>query len=139
MNLSFLKAQLLLLSISSSITTLKAEQANSRQDEKEKLLPPELASKSAQLGIKLYEEYGGRENFRIPQILAQENPLSVKEIYEILEFFENTEIDTRESGWENRSDPSVEWVRWLMMGGESAWEWARIVKRMRTATIEIPE
>lgn len=121
------------------MTTLKAQQAQSRQDEREKLLPPELASKSAQLGIELYEEYGGREQFRIPQILAERDPLSVKEIYEVLEFFENTEIDTRESGWENRNDPSVEWIRWLMMGGESAWEWARIVKRMRTAKIEIPQ
>lgn len=122
MNLSLLQAQLLLFSISSSMTTLKAQQAESRQDEREKLLPPELASKSARLGIELYEEYGGKEKFRIPQILAERDPLSVKEIYEVLDFFENTEIDTRESGWENRNDPSVDWIRWLMMGGESDWE-----------------
>jgi hypothetical protein len=113
-------------------------EANSSQAEEEKLLPPEQASAWAQLGIHLYEKYGGTQKFRLPQVLAQGIPISIKDIYEILDFFENTEIDRRGSGWDNKNNPSIDWIHWLLMGGDNAWMWARLVKRIRTAKIEIP-
>jgi hypothetical protein len=113
--------------------------ANSSQEEEEKLMPPELASKLAQLGICLYEQYGGFEKFRIPHLLAQSSPIPIKDIYEILDFFETNEFDRREAGWGWEYEPSVGWICWLMMGGDRAYSWARTVKRMRTAKIELPE
>ncbi len=108
-------------------------EANSSQEEEEKLLPPEPVSTMAQLGIHLYEKYGGTQKFRLPQVLAQGVPISIKDIYEILDFFENTEIDRRESGWNNINEPSFEWIRWLLMGGDAGWHWARTTKELASA------
>ncbi len=81
MDLLLLKAELLLLSLLRSSTSLQAEQAESSQDEEEKLFPPEAASKAAERGIYIYEKYGGTQKFRIPQLLAQGSPISIRDIY----------------------------------------------------------
>jgi hypothetical protein len=114
-------------------------EANSSQDEEEKLFPPEAVSQAAERGIYLYEKYGGTQKFRIPQLLAQATPISIKDIYQILDFFENNEFDKKALGWDYEYEPTIDWIRWLMMGSDRAWTWARIVKRMRTAKIEIPK
>ncbi len=139
MDLLLVKAELILLSLLHSSNSLQAEQANSSQDEQEKLLPPEAVSQTAERGIYLYEKYGGRQKFRIPQLLAQATPISIKDIYEILDYFENNEFDKTVLGWGYEYEPSIDWICWLLMGGDRAWTWARIVKRLRTAKIDIPQ
>jgi hypothetical protein len=139
MDLLLLKAELILLSLLRSSTNLKAEQAESSQDEEEKLCPPEAASKTAERGIYLYEKYGGTQKFRIPQLLAQASPISSRDIYEILDYFENNEFDRTTAGWGYEKEPSIDWICWLLMGGDHAWTWAKIVKRLRTTKIEIPK
>jgi hypothetical protein len=114
-------------------------EANSSQDEEEMLMPPEAVRYAADQGIYLYEKYGGVEDFRIPRLLAQATPISIKDVYQILDFFETNEFDMREPGWGDPDEPSVDWIRWLMMGTDRAWTWARIVKRLRTAKIELPK
>jgi hypothetical protein len=114
-------------------------EANSSQDKEEMLMPPEAVRYAAKRGIDLYEKYGGVEDFRIPRLLAQATPISIKDIYQILDFFETHEFDTREPGWGDQDEPSVDWIRWLMMGSDRAWTWARIVKRLRTAVIVFPQ
>lgn len=113
--------------------------ANSSQDEEEMLMPPEAVTYAAKRGIYLYEKYGGVEDFRIPRLLAQATLISIKDVYQILDFFETNEFDTREPGWGDLDEPSVDWIRWLMMGSDRAWTWARIVKRLRTAVIVFPQ
>lgn len=113
--------------------------ANSSQDEQDKLFPPETVSQAAERGIYLYEKYGGTQKFRIPQLLASASPISIRDIYEILDYFENNEFDKTEFGWGYEYEPSIDWIRWLMMGSDRAWTWARIVKRLRTAKIETPK
>lgn len=114
-------------------------EANSSQDEEEMLMPPDAVRSVADLGIYLYENYGGTQKFRIPHLLAQATPISIKDIYEILDFFETNEFNRREPGWGDQDEPSVNWICWLMMGGDRAWSWARTVKRLRTAVIVFPQ
>ncbi|HEY9802756.1 MAG TPA: hypothetical protein V6D25_20495 [Leptolyngbyaceae cyanobacterium] len=56
-----------------------------------------------------------------------------------LDYFENNDFDEKEVGWGYDNKPSIDWICWLLMGGDYAWTWARIVKRLRTAKIEIPQ
>jgi len=37
----------------------------------------------------------------------------------MLDFFENTKIDQSKPGWADKDYPSVDWIRWLLMGGEA--------------------
>ena len=126
------------LSLMLLLASRKQEEANGSQEEEVRLIPPVSVQKEAQLGIYLYEKYGGREKFRLPQALAQASPITLKDIDEILDFFENNEFDHKAPGWKNPAHPSIEWIRWLLMGGYIANKWAKTVKRITTAVIETP-
>ncbi|MBD2013739.1 hypothetical protein H6F96_07075 [Microcoleus sp. FACHB-53] len=126
------------LSLMLLLASRKEEEANGSQEEEVSLIPPVSVQEAAQLGIYLYEKYGGREKFRLPQALAQASPITLKDIDEISDFFENNEFDPRAPGWRSQASPSVEWIRWLLMGGYEARGWAKTVKRITTAVIETP-
>lgn len=126
------------LSLMLLLASRKEEEANGSQEEEVSLIPPASVQEVAQLGIYLYEKYGGREQFRLPQALAQATPITLKDIDELLDFFEHNEFDQRTPGWRNAEHPSIEWIRWLLMGGYRARDWAKTVKRITTAVIETP-
>jgi hypothetical protein len=130
------QVQLEILSLSLLVASLKEEEANGSKEEQARLTAPESVKKAAQLGISLYEQYGGRKELRLPQALAQEKPITFKDIDEMLDFFENSQIDHSKPGWGNKEYPSVDWIRWLLMGGNPGWHWASTTKQLASAMNE---
>lgn len=110
----------------------------SRQEEEGSVIAPPSVQNAAELGLRLYEEYGGGKKLRLPQALADGDSVTSKDIDEILDFFENAEIDQKKPGWGNRNYPSVDWIRWLLMGGDSSWQWANTVKELARDIDEKP-
>ena len=104
----------------------------SRQEEEGKVIAPPSVQSAAYLGLSLYERYGGGKELRLPQALADGKRITSKDIDEILDFFENAEIDQEKPGWGNQQYPSVDWIRWLLMGGDTSWRWANTVKELAT-------
>ncbi|MBD1906337.1 hypothetical protein NDI37_24310 [Funiculus sociatus GB2-A5] len=102
----------------------------SRQEEESSVITPLLVQNAANLGLSLYERYGGDKKLRLPQALADGKRLTFQDIDEILDFFENAEIDKKKPGWGNRNNPSADWIRWLLMGGDTSWQWANTVKEL---------
>jgi hypothetical protein len=102
----------------------------SRQEEEGNVIAPLLVQNAAKLGLSLYERYGGDKKLRLPQALANGKRVTSQDIDEILDFFENAEIDQEKPGWGNQSYPSVDWIRWLLMGGDTSWHWANTVKEL---------
>jgi hypothetical protein len=108
------------------------------QEEEGRVIPPVSVQEAAQLGLRLYEQYGGSKKLRLPQALADGDSVTSKDIDEILDFFENAEIDEKKPGWGNRNYPSVDWIRWLLMGGDTSWQWANTVKEVARDIKEKP-
>ena len=102
----------------------------SRQEEEGSVIAPVSVQGPAKLGLSLYERYGGSEKLRLPQALADGKRITSEDIDEILDFFENAEIDQEKPGWRNQQYPSVDWIRWLLMGGDKSWHWANTVKEL---------
>jgi len=67
---------------------------------------------------------------RLSQALAEGSPITAKDLDEMLDFFENTEIDQSNPGWGDNEFPSVDWIRWQLMGGIAGWHWARTTKEL---------
>lgn len=131
-----LKIQIELLSLSLLVASLKEEEANGSKEEQARLTAPLSVKKAANLGLSLYEQYGGSKELRLSQALAQEKPITFKDIDEMWDFFENSEIDKSKPGWGNKEYPSVDWIRWLLMGGTPGWHWASTTKQLASAMNE---
>jgi hypothetical protein len=101
-----------------------------RQEEERSVIAPVSVQSAAKLGLSLYERYGGSEKLRLPQALADGKRITSEDIDEILDFFENAEIDQEKPGWRNQQYPSVDGIRWLLMGGDTSWHWANTVKEV---------
>jgi hypothetical protein len=127
---SMIPVQMALLSLSILLA--------SRQEEEGSVIPPVSVQEAAQLGLRLYEQYGGSKKLRLPQALADGDSVTSKDIDEILDFFENAEIDGEKPGWGNQNYPSAEWIRWLLMGGDLCWQWANTVKELGAEIDEKP-
>lgn len=110
----------------------------SRQEEEGSVIAPPSVQNAAKLGLRLYEEYGGDKKLRLPQALADGDSVTSKDIDEILDFFEKAEIDQKKPGWGNQNYPSVDWIRWLLMGGDLSWQWANTVKELARDIDEKP-
>lgn len=70
---------------------------------------------------------------RLSQALAEASPITPDDIDEMLDFFENTEIDYSKPGWGNKEYPSVDWIRWLLLGGDAGYHWAITTKELAIA------
>jgi hypothetical protein len=125
MDAALLQVQLQVLSLSVLLV--------SREEKQGKLIAPGPVSNAAFLGLELYEKYGGSKKLRLPQALAQGSSITVKDLDEMLDFFENSEIDQSKPGWEDKEYPSVDWIRWLLMGGTAGLHWARTTKELASA------
>ena len=110
----------------------------SHQEEKGSVIAPVSVQNAAKLGLRLYERYGGDKKLRLPQALADGKRITFQDIDEILDFFENAEIDQEKAGWGNQQYPSVDWIRWLLMGGDTSWRWANTVKELAREIDEKP-
>ena len=73
---------------------------------------------------------------RLSQALAERSSITAKDIDEMLDFFENSSIDKSNPGWGDKEYPSVDWIRWLLMGGDAGWHWARTTKELASAMSE---
>ena len=110
----------------------------SHQEEKGSVIAPVSVQNAAKLGLRLYERYGGDKKLRLPQALADGKRITFQDIDEILDFFENAEVDKEKAGWGNQQYPSVDWIRWLLMGGDTSWRWANTVKELAREIDEKP-
>lgn len=125
MDAALLQVQLQLFSLSLLLA--------SRQEKQGKLIPPDAVNNAAFLGLELYGKYGGSKQLRLSQALAEGSPISAKDLDEMLDFFENSGIDQSKPGWGDKKYPSVDWIRWLLMGGDAGWHWARTTKELASA------
>jgi hypothetical protein len=108
----------------------------SHQEEQDKLIAPLSVRNATVLGLELYEKYGGRKKLRLSQALAQGSPITPQDIDQMLDFFENSNIEQRKPEWGNKEYPSVDWIRWLLMGGDAGRHWARTTKKLASAVSE---
>ncbi|MBD1809763.1 hypothetical protein H6F98_30580 [Microcoleus sp. FACHB-SPT15] len=102
----------------------------SRQEQQGKLIAPIPVQNEASRGLELYGKHGGSKKLRLSQALAEGSPITAKDLDEMLDFFENTEIDQSNPGWGDNEFPSVDWIRWQLMGGIAGWHWARTTKEL---------
>ena len=125
MDAGLLQVQLQVLSLSLLLTSDREKQG--------KLIAPVPVSNAAYTGLELYRKYGGSKKLRLSQALAQRSSITAKDIDEMLDFFENSNIDQSKPGWGDREYPSADWIRWQLMGGEAGWHWARTTKELASA------
>jgi hypothetical protein len=85
MDAALLQVQLQVLSLSLLLA--------SDQEKQGKLVAPGPVSNAAFLGLELYEKYGGSKKLWLPQALAERSPITPKDLDEMLNFFENSDID----------------------------------------------
>ncbi len=105
----------------------------SRQEEQGKLIAPGPVSNAAISGLELYGKHGGSKKLRLSQALAEGSSITAKDLDEMLDFFENSDIDQSKPGWGDKEFPSADWIRWLLMGGDAGWHWARTTKELASA------
>jgi hypothetical protein len=105
----------------------------SDEEKQGKLIAPGPVSNAAFLGLELYGKYGGSKQLRLSQALAEGSSITAKDLDEMLDFFENSDIDQSKPGWGDKEYPSADWIRWLLMGGTPGWHWARTTKELASA------
>jgi hypothetical protein len=65
----------------------------SRQEQQGKLIAPGPVSNAAITGLELYGKHGGSKKLRLSQALADRSSITAKDLDEMLDFFENSDID----------------------------------------------
>jgi hypothetical protein len=105
----------------------------SDQEKQGKLIAPGPVQNEASWGLELYGKHGGSKKLRLSQALAEGSAITAKDLDEILDFFENSDIDPSKPGWGDKESPSADWIRWLLMGGDAGWHWARTTKELASA------
>lgn len=89
--------------------------------------PPSSVSDQARMGLALRQQFGrggNADSTWITPDLAKQTPVPWKTILRMIEFFEIHEADKELDGWQDRTNPSHEWITWLMYGGTPGWRWA---------------
>ena len=83
---------------------------------------------NARLGLRLREEHGrggtAKGVARARDISNRVN-LSDRTILRMHSFFARHGAQQTAAGWEDRTDPSAQWIAWLLWGGDSGRRWAR--------------
>ncbi len=105
----------------------------SRQEQQGKLIAPLPVNNAAHTGLELYRKYGGSKKIRLSQALVEGSSITAKDLDEMLDFFENSDIDQSKPGWGDKEYPSADWIRWLLMGGDAGWHWAKTTKELTSA------
>ncbi|MFO5491589.1 MAG: hypothetical protein ACLBM6_03360 [Cuspidothrix sp.] len=98
-------------------------------DEKKRILIPFQVILSAKNGLELHSTFGGGKNIAVAKMLIGKRPVSLEHINQMVEFFETHEEDREDPMWRNQESPSVDYIRWCLMGGSCAYKWAVNVKR----------
>lgn len=107
---------------------LKCPNLQAAKEEDAQIIPPLPASTAAQAGLELHEKFGGGKNLKVARAIAQRQSLTSGDIDVIVDFFDNYEWDETDSGWLNHENPSVDWIRYLLMGSYPCMRWAKEVK-----------
>ncbi|NEO27239.1 MAG: hypothetical protein F6K03_10165 [Kamptonema sp. SIO4C4] len=113
--------------------SLECGKAQNKKKQKDGISPPDKACELSQEGIEIYRQLGGKQDLGLAPTIAKGHKLTMDNIYAILEFFRSFKGNPDEEGWGNRNHPSINWLSWLMMGGDDMYEWAKTVKRIHDA------
>lgn len=92
--------------------------------------PPKNVSDEAELGLKLrklFNRGGTSVGVARARDLKNRENLSEDTIKRMVSFFarHGAQIDRRDEGWENKENPSAEWIAWLLWGGDSGRDWSQ--------------
>lgn len=121
------------------ITSSQEVQANGSNEDEAEIIPPVPASRAAQFGLELHQKFGGGKNLKLAKAIAKQQSLTPKDIDTILDFCDNYVWDDTDAGWMNHENPSVDWIRYLLMGSYPCMRWARQVKNWLNGEGERPE
>jgi hypothetical protein len=102
------------------------------KQEQDQLKPPASVSEEASLGLSFYEQYGqpGKMDLQLSKKLAAQSLITSQDVNQMRDFFENAQIYTTGQHWENKKQPSADWIRWLLMGGDAGQHWVRTLKEL---------
>ena len=98
--------------------------------------PPQAVASAAKLGLELRREFnrgGTAVGVARARDLANRRSVSVKTLKRMRSFFarHGAQVDRRDEGWENRENPSPQWIAWLLWGGDPGRDWAeRLLRQM---------
>lgn len=127
MNTLLLQAQLAILHL-----TLLCSESEVQEGEVEEieLIPPRAASMAALRGLGLHKKFGRGKNLTLAEAISQEKSLIFEDINTMVDFFEKFKPDMDDPGWYNPEEPSVDWIRWSLMGDQSGKNWSIDTKKM---------
>ena len=94
--------------------------------------PPKGVATQAKRGLDLRDKHdrGGTEvGVRRAHQLADQKPVSDKDIKDIYSYFARHTVDKDGKGWGSRTDPSAGYIAWLLWGGDEGRAWALELKR----------
>ncbi|WP_295173035.1 hypothetical protein [uncultured Brevundimonas sp.] len=90
--------------------------------------PPKGVATQAKRGLDLRDKHdrGGTEvGVRRAHQLADQKPVSDKDIKDIYSYFARHTVDKDSKGWGSRTDPSAGYIAWLLWGGDPAERWIK--------------
>ncbi|MBD2534293.1 hypothetical protein H6G97_34150 [Nostoc flagelliforme FACHB-838] len=122
MNTLLLQAQITLLHL-----FLLCSESEVREIE---LIVPPAASMPALRGLALHKKFGGGRNLTLAEAIAHKKSLTLEDINTMVDFFDKFKPDMTDPGWYNPDRPSVDWIRWSLMGGQSGKSWSIDTKKM---------
>ncbi|NEU84587.1 hypothetical protein [Nostoc sp. UIC 10630] len=127
MNTLLFQVQLEMLHLSLLCSESEVKESEVREIE---LIVPPAASMPALRGLALHRKFGGGKNLTLAEAIAQQKPLILEDINTMVDFFEKFKPDMDDPGWYNPENPSVGWIRWSLMGGQSGKSWSIDTKKM---------
>ena len=107
--------------------------------------PPETVAEAAMLGLVLREKFdrGGTEvGVARARDLSNRRNVSADTVQRMRSFFarHGAQVNRQHPQWENKNNPSAQWIAWLLWGGDPGRKWAeglKIEKQARAASLEI--
>ena len=90
--------------------------------------PPKGVATQARRGLDLREKHGrgGTEvGVRRAHQLADQEPVSDKDIKDIYSYFARHTVDKQAERWGSRKEPSAGYIAWLLWGGDPAERWIK--------------